>query len=61
VKIEWRKSSQSQAGGECVELAGLPAAVAVRDSKSPTGPLLRFSRNDLAVLLRTIKSGDLDV
>jgi hypothetical protein len=61
VKIEWRKSSRSQAGGECVELAGLPAAVAVRDSKNPAGPLLRFSRDELAVLLDTIKSGDLDL
>ncbi|MFF8729146.1 DUF397 domain-containing protein [Streptomyces sp. NPDC015171] len=32
----WRKSSYSgNTGGECVEVAGLPALVAVRDSKNP--------------------------
>ncbi|MET9499741.1 DUF397 domain-containing protein [Streptomyces sp. NPDC006552] len=32
---QWRKSSYSGTnGGECVEVATLPAAVAVRDSKN---------------------------
>ncbi|MCT2590432.1 DUF397 domain-containing protein [Streptomyces sp. N2-109] len=36
---EWRKSSySSDTGGSCVEVAALPAAVAVRDSKDPEGP-----------------------
>ncbi|WP_329409360.1 DUF397 domain-containing protein [Streptomyces sp. NBC_00704] len=39
--IQWRKSSHSgDQGGECVEVAALPAAIAVRDSKSPAGPVL---------------------
>ncbi|MGW5057943.1 DUF397 domain-containing protein [Streptomyces sp. NPDC004096] len=38
----WRKSSySSDQGGECLEFAELPdAAVAVRDSKAPAGPVL---------------------
>ncbi|MDX3570473.1 DUF397 domain-containing protein [Streptomyces sp. ID05-47C] len=37
----WRKSSYSgDQGGECVEIAEAPAAVAVRDSKTPAGPIL---------------------
>ncbi|MFB4319842.1 DUF397 domain-containing protein [Actinomadura sp. 21ATH] len=33
---KWRKSSYSSSnGGNCVELAGLPGMVAVRDSKDP--------------------------
>ncbi|MEV7869844.1 DUF397 domain-containing protein [Streptomyces sp. NPDC088124] len=37
------KSSYSASGGECVEVAGnIPGTVAVRDSKSPSGPVLRL-------------------
>jgi hypothetical protein len=40
----WRKSSySSDQGGDCVEIAEIPsAAVAVRDSKTPAGPILTF-------------------
>jgi hypothetical protein len=42
----WRKSRRSGGnGGECVEVAGLPGTVAVRDSKDPHGPKLAFSRD----------------
>lgn len=59
--VDWRKSSHSgQEGGDCVELADLTAAVAVRDSKNPAGPKLIFSRRDLGSLVERIKSGDLD-
>ncbi|MGW0081537.1 DUF397 domain-containing protein [Streptomyces sp. NPDC003393] len=44
METEWRKSSySSDQGGNCVEIAELPdTAVAVRDSKTPTGPVLTF-------------------
>jgi Domain of unknown function (DUF397) len=36
--IKWRKSSFSGgASANCVEIAHLPGAVAIRDSKIPTG------------------------
>ncbi|WEO97692.1 DUF397 domain-containing protein [Streptomyces sp. FXJ1.172] len=40
--LAWRKSSySSDQGGQCVEVAELPeATVAVRDSKTPAGPIL---------------------
>ncbi|KIR65500.1 DUF397 domain-containing protein [Micromonospora harpali] len=38
----WRKSSRSGDEGACVEMAVVPGAVAVRDSKDPTGPALLF-------------------
>ncbi|MFE9475254.1 DUF397 domain-containing protein [Streptomyces griseofuscus] len=37
------ESSYSNTGGECVEVArNVPDVVAVRDSKTPDGPLLRL-------------------
>lgn len=48
----WRKARHSSGqGGECVELANLGA---VRDSKNPTGPMLRV---DLAAFLSAAKEG----
>ncbi|MCU1682127.1 MAG: hypothetical protein JWQ81_2866 [Amycolatopsis sp.] len=42
----WHKSSRSaNGGGNCVEVAFVPTAVAVRDSKNPTGPALAFPAN----------------
>ncbi|MFH8463701.1 DUF397 domain-containing protein [Streptomyces sp. NPDC017991] len=38
------KSSYSSSGGECVEVAlNTPHTVAVRDSKTPDGPILHLS------------------
>ncbi|MFI1964365.1 DUF397 domain-containing protein [Streptomyces pathocidini] len=44
-EFDFRKSSFSggNAGQECVEVAtNIPGTVAVRDSKDPEGPTLRF-------------------
>ena len=42
--VVWRKSSRSgDNGGTCVEVGTVGAAVAVRDSKHPDGPLLAFT------------------
>jgi hypothetical protein len=43
----WYKSSRSQTGGDCVEIAHLnDGTVGVRDSKNPTGPTLIFTPNE---------------
>jgi Domain of unknown function (DUF397) len=39
---EWRKSSRSTASGDCVEVAFVAQAVALRDSKNTSGPTLAF-------------------
>lgn len=53
--MDWRKSSFSGSGGDCVEVRQDLAAV--RDSKNPTGPTLAA---DLSRLLATVTSGELD-
>jgi hypothetical protein len=57
----WRKSSRSGSqGGQCVEVADLGSAVAIRDSKNPDGPKLAFSRREMAEFAARVKSGRLD-
>jgi hypothetical protein len=44
----WRKSTHSgENGGNCVELAAVTGAIAVRDSKDPSGPVLLLTRTRL--------------
>ncbi|MFF7866623.1 DUF397 domain-containing protein [Streptomyces qaidamensis] len=39
--LAWRKSAHSgDQGGDCVEVAETSATVAIRDSKTPAGPIL---------------------
>ncbi|GGY45559.1 DUF397 domain-containing protein [Streptomyces djakartensis] len=39
--LAWRKSTYSgDQGGECIEVAEASAAIAIRDSKNPAGPIL---------------------
>ncbi|HWE91676.1 MAG TPA: DUF397 domain-containing protein [Pseudonocardiaceae bacterium] len=38
----WRKSSHSGGGNDCVEIATISQGAAIRDSKNPDGPRLRF-------------------
>lgn len=54
----WRKSTRSGGDyGQCVELAVLPHVVGVRDSRDPAGPVLEFSRREVAALIENIKAG----
>jgi hypothetical protein len=54
----WRKSTRSNNGGACVEVAvNLPDIVAVRDSKQRNGPVLTFTRDDWRTFIRSVKAG----
>ncbi|WP_063131156.1 DUF397 domain-containing protein [Nocardia fusca] len=53
----WFKSSYSQHGGECVEVAHLGDAVGVRDSKNATGPVLVFTPEEWHGFLHRISRG----
>jgi hypothetical protein len=58
----WRKSTRSNAGGDCVEVAQLPdGGRAVRDSKNPTGPILRFTAKEWATFIGGTKDGEFDL
>lgn len=57
----WRKSSYSNGAQNCVEIASLSCAAAVRDSKNPTGPALVFSSAEWAAFLDAVKAGRLDL
>jgi hypothetical protein len=49
----WRKSSHSSSnGGNCVEVATTPHAIAVRDSKNPDGAAVAFSRDSWQAFAR---------
>lgn len=45
-RAQWKKSSYSGNSGNCVEVADLGTAVAVRDSKDPEGPVLVVTRDE---------------
>ncbi|MGC5399118.1 DUF397 domain-containing protein [Streptomyces sp. DT20] len=51
----WRKSSYSGQGGDCIEVAGLTARTAVRDSKNPTGPALILGNRAWAAFVEDAK------
>jgi Domain of unknown function (DUF397) len=57
-RAQWHKSTRSSANGQCVEVAHLDQAVAVRDSKNPNGPNLIFTRRDWSTFIRGLKNGD---
>jgi hypothetical protein len=53
----WRKSTYSNASSNCVEVAGQPGTVAVRDTKDPHGPALAFSPAGWRAFTRHVKAG----
>ena len=56
-RVRWRKSSHSSANGQCVEVAPVAGAIAVRDSKNPAGPKLIFTRQAWMAFVDSVKCG----
>ncbi|WP_405159818.1 DUF397 domain-containing protein [Nocardia sp. NBC_01499] len=58
---KWFKSSRSQGGSECVEVAFLDGGqVGVRDSKNPGGPALVFTRGEWSAFVAGARVGEFD-
>lgn len=57
--LQWRKSSRSASNGACVEVAVASAeAIAMRDSKDPQGPQLRFSAASWRGFVASVRAGE---
>lgn len=57
----WRKSSFSDAGGECVEVAPQPdGTIAVRNSNNPDAGTVYFTRAEMDAWLKGVKAGEFD-
>jgi len=57
----WRKSSYSDNGGNCIEVASRAGRVLARDTQDRTGPVLRFApeawRRFAEVVKRSLAAG----
>lgn len=51
----WRRSSYSDNGANCVEVAFGTGHVAARDSKDPDGPVLTFDRRRWSAFLARLR------
>jgi hypothetical protein len=57
--MNWRKSSYSgNSGGHCTEVAAVPGAVLVRDSKDPDGPRLALGRAAWEAFAASLRAGE---
>jgi len=58
----WRTSTYSGPNSDmCVEVTFVDRAVAVRDSKDPTGPALVFTQAEWDAFVRGTKDGEFDL
>ncbi|MEV6973792.1 DUF397 domain-containing protein [Kitasatospora sp. NPDC093806] len=57
--VQWRKSTYSGQGGDCVEVApDFQVVVPVRDSKDPSGPALVFPAGAWSAFVAAVQAGE---
>lgn len=60
-RANWRKSTRSNGGGECVEIATAANVIAIRDSKTPDGPKLILTPDAWRTFSRAVQTGQHDL
>lgn len=59
--LGWRKPERCETAA-CVEVAPLiDGGAAVRDSKTPGGPILTFTHKEWATFIEAVKQGEYDL
>ena len=59
-RLEWRKARRSMNNGNCAEIAASVGVIAVRDSKDPSGPVLRYPVTSWTSFLAAARNGGFD-
>jgi len=54
-RAAWRKSTYSNNGGNCIEIAPAPGVIAVRDTADRDGPKLAFTVQQWKAFTRAVK------
>jgi hypothetical protein len=57
----WHKSTASQPGGDCLEVAIGDEAVRVRHSQEPAGAVLSFTHSEWRAFLLGARNGEFDL
>lgn len=60
-RVQWRKSSHSASGEQCVEIGYLDRRIFARDSKNPTGPTLAYTQTEWTKFLNAAQNNDLNL
>jgi hypothetical protein len=60
VHAAWRKSTRSNNGGQCVEVASAGDSIGLRDSKRPHEAVLILSKDSWSAFVAGVRDGEFD-